>query len=212
MLAGMHSGLYIKLSVLMFLEFAVWGAWYPVLAARLLGPLKFSGKQTGWIYATIPLGSIFMPLVFGQLADQWFNAELIIAAAQLVGTLLLFVAAWKRQFSALFIVMLLYALCYAGTIPLVNSVMFYHLAHNKVDVAKSAYIFMWAPIAWALVGYFLTGWRWIFKTGQEGRDCLVVAGVLSVIMAVVSSFMPATPPAKAAGTPMVTALSHAGPA
>ncbi len=210
MIAGMPTGLYLKLSILMFLEFAVWGAWYPVLAARLLGPLKFSGKQTGWIYATIPLGSIFMPLVFGQLADQWFNAELIIAAAQLVGTLLLFVAAWKRQFGALFVAMLLYALCYAGTIPLVNSVMFYHLALNKIDVSKSAYIFMWAPIAWALVGYFLTGWRWIFKTGQEGRDCLVVAAVLSVIMAVVSSFMPATPPAKAAGTPMVTALSMLG--
>ena len=43
---GMDTGLYIKLSALMFLEFAVWGAWYPVLAARLLGPLKFSGKQT----------------------------------------------------------------------------------------------------------------------------------------------------------------------
>jgi len=210
MIFGMPSGLYLKLSALMFLEFAIWGAWYPVLAARLLGPLKFSGKQTGWIYATIPLGSIFMPLVFGQLADQWFNAELIIAGAQLVGTLLLFVAAWKRQFSSLFVVMLLYALCYAGTIPLVNSVMFYHLGLNKVDVAKSAYIFMWAPIAWALVGYFLTGWRWVFKTGQEGRDCLVMAGVFSVIMAVVSSFMPETPPAKAAGTPMVTALSMLG--
>lgn len=210
MIFEMPSGLYLKLSALMFLEFAIWGAWYPVLAARLLGPLKFSGKQTGWIYATIPLGSIFMPLAFGQLADQWFNAELIIAGAHLVGTLLLFVAAWKRQFRPLFIVMLLYALCYAGTIPLVNTVMFSHLARHNVDMAKSAYIFMWAPIAWALVGYFLTGWRWVFKTGQEGRDCLVVAGVLSVIMAVVSSFMPATLPARSAGTPMLTALSMLG--
>ena len=59
---GMDLGLYLKLSAMMFLEFAVWGAWYPVLATRLLGPLKFSGKQTGWIYATMPLGCIFMPL------------------------------------------------------------------------------------------------------------------------------------------------------
>ena len=44
-------------------KYAIWGAWYPVLAARLLGPLKFNGKQTGWIYATVPLGCIFMPLV-----------------------------------------------------------------------------------------------------------------------------------------------------
>ena len=94
---GMDLGLYLKLSAMMFLEFAVWGAWYPVLATRLLGPLKFSGKQTGWIYAALPLGCIFMPLVAGQVADRWINTEFILAGAHLVGTLLLFIAAWKRQ-------------------------------------------------------------------------------------------------------------------
>jgi MFS family permease len=209
MVFGMNSTLYLKLSALMFLEFAVWGAWYPVLAARLLGPLKFSGKQTGWIYATIPLGSIFMPLAAGQLADRWINTELIIAGAQLIGAFLLFVAAWKKEFKSLFIVMLLYALCYAGTIPLVNSLMFRQLEAHGVAMTASAYIFMWAPIAWALVGYSLTGWRWIFKTGEQGRDCLVLAGLLSVVMAVTSSFMPATPPKAGAGT-MLDAFSMLG--
>ena len=161
--------LYLRLSALMFLEFAVWGAWYPVLAARLLGPLKFSGKQTGWIYATIPLGSIFMPLVAGHFADQRINTELILAGAHLIGAFLLFIAAWKKQFSALFVVMMLYALCFAGTIPLVNSLMFHHLKKNGVDPTSSVYIFMWAPIAWALAGYFLSGWRWIFKTGGDSQ-------------------------------------------
>lgn len=196
---GMDSVLYLKLSAMMFLEFAVWGAWYPVLATRLLGPLKFSGKQTGWIYATIPLGCIFMPLLAGTVADRWVNTELILAGAHLVGTFLLFVAAWKRKFGSLFVVMVLYALCYAATLPLVNSLMFYHLKANGAG-DKSPYIFMWAPIAWALAGYFLTGWRWIFKTGEEGRDCLVLGAVLSVIMAVVcGALLPETRPAAAAG-------------
>ena len=77
---GMDSALYWKLSALMFLEFAVWGAWYPVLAARLLGPLKFSGKQTGWIYAALPLACIFMPLLAGQMADKYVNTEYILAS------------------------------------------------------------------------------------------------------------------------------------
>lgn len=47
---------YVQLSLMMCLQFAVWGAWSPVLAARLLGPLRLSGKQTGWIYGTIYLG------------------------------------------------------------------------------------------------------------------------------------------------------------
>jgi len=207
---GMDLGLYLKLSAMMFLEFAIWGAWYPVLATRLLGPLKFSGKQTGWIYATIPLGCIFMPLLAGQVADQWINTEFILAGGHLIGTLLLFVAAWKRKFNVLFSVMLLYALFYAATLPLVNSLMFHHLTANNVDIgAKSPYIFMWAPIAWALAGYFLTGWRWVFKTGEEGRDCLVLAAVLSVIMAVVAgALLPETLPSggSAEGSSVAKAL------
>jgi MFS family permease len=196
---GMDSALYLKLSAMMFLEFAVWGAWYPVLATRLLGPLGFSGKQTGWIYAALPLACIFMPMVAGQVADRWVNTEFILAGAHLVGTLLLFIAAWKRKFSSLFGTVLLYAFFYAATLPLVNSLMFYHLKLNDAS-DKSPYIFMWAPIAWALAGYFLTGWRWIFKTGEEGRDCLILAAVLSVVMAVVcGALLPATPPSTTAG-------------
>jgi MFS family permease len=204
---GMDSALYWKLSALMFLEFAVWGAWYPVLAARLLGPLKFSGKQTGWIYAALPLACIFMPLLAVFLADKYFHTEYILAAAHLIGVLLLFIAAWRKTFKSLFTVILLYSLCYAATLPLVNALMFFHLDKNGVDPAKSAYIFMWAPIAWALAGYFLTGWRWIFKTGEEGRDCLVLAAVLSVVMAVVcGGFMPSTPPQATGGGSMDEAL------
>jgi len=204
---GMDSVLYWKLSALMFLEFAVWGAWYPVLAARLLGPLKFSGKQTGWVYAALPLACIFMPLLAGNMADKYVNTEFILAAAHLVGVLLLFIAGWRKDFKSLFTVILLYSLCYAATLPLVNSLMFYHLAENNVDAAQSAFIFMWAPIAWALVGYFLTGWRWVFKTGEEGRDCLIMAAILSVVMAVVcGALMPSTPPENTGGSPMQDVL------
>ena len=72
-MVGIEPKTYIALSVVMFLEFAVWGAWAPVLAARLLGPLKMTGKQTGWIYATLPLACIVSPLVAGQLADQYVS-------------------------------------------------------------------------------------------------------------------------------------------
>lgn len=197
---GMDSALYWKLSALMALEFAIWGAWYPVLAARLLGPLKFSGKQTGWVYSALPLACIFMPLLAGYLADRYFNTEYILAVAHLVGMVLLFIASYRRDFKSLFTVILVYALCYAATLPLVNALMFYQLDKNNVDTANSAFIFMWAPIAWAVAGYFLTGWRWVFKTGEEGRDCLILAAVLSVIMAVIcGGFMPDTPPAGEAG-------------
>ena len=203
----MEWKLYIALSFAMFMEYAIWGAWMPVLAARLLGPLKMSGKQTGWIYATLPLACIFMPLVSGQLADKYVNTETILAVAHLVGAVLMFIAVRKTTFKSLFVVMLLYCLCYAATLPLVNSLMFSHLAKNNLDSAVySKWIFIWAPVAWALIGYFLTGWRWKFKTGEQGRDCLYLAAILSVIMGVGCFFIPDTPPAESGTAPIFQAM------
>lgn len=204
----MDTKLYLGLSFAMFMEYAVWAAWMPVLAARLLGPLKMTGKQTGWIYATFPIACIFMPLVSGQLADKYVNTEVILAVAHLFGAILMFVAARKTTFKSLLVVMFLYSLCYAATLPLVNSIMFHHLAKNNLDPGvHSTWIFIWAPVAWALIGWSLTGWRWIFKTGEQGRDCLYLAAILSVVMGVGCFFLPDTPPAGAGTAPILKAMS-----
>jgi len=199
----MDTLLYIKLSAVMALEYAVWGAWMPVLAARLLGPLKFSGKQTGWIYATLPLACIISPLISGQLADRWLNAEWILAGAHLIGAALLLVAAVQTRFAVLFVIMFLYSVFYAATLPLVNAALF----ANVTDAAWQGRVFMWAPIAWAIAGYFLTGWRWTFKTAEKGRDCLFLAAALSVIMAASCLALPATPPAGAGEAPIFKAMT-----
>ncbi len=187
----------------MALEYAIWGAWMPVLAARLLGPLRFSGKQTGWIYATLPLACIISPLISGQIADKWLNAEWILAGAHLIGAVLLLIAAVQTRFAVLFVVMFLYSVFYAATLPLVNAVLF----ANVTDAAWQGKVFMWAPIAWAIAGYFLTGWRWTFKTAEKGRDCLFLAAALSIIMAAGCLALPSTPPAGAGGTPVLKAMT-----
>ena len=199
----MNALLYVKLSAVMALEYAVWGAWMPVLAARLLGPLKFSGKQTGWIYATLPLACIVSPLISGQLADRWLNAEWILAGAHLIGAALLLMAAVQTRFAALFVIMFLYSVFYAATLPLVNAALF----ANVTDAAWQGRVFMWAPIAWAIAGYFLTGWRWTFKTAEKGRDCLFLAAALSVIMAACCLGLPATPPAGVGEAPIFKAMT-----
>jgi MFS family permease len=194
---------YIPLSAVMFLEYAVWGAWAPVLAARLLGPLKMSGKQTGWIYSTLPIACIVSPLVAGQLADKYVNTEWILAGAHVIGALLLFLAVRLRTFGSLFAVMMGYSLCFAATMPLVNSVLF----ANVKDDATRGWVFIWAPVAWALVGYFLTGWRNRRKSEGDGSDCLVMAAVLSVAMAAACLVLPPTAPANQGGMPIVDAFA-----
>ncbi len=206
----MEWKLYFALSFAMFMEYAIWGAWMPVLAARLLGPLKMTGKQTGWIYATFPLACIFMPLVSGQLADKYVNTEYILAIGHLLGAVCMYLAVRQTKFKNLLIVMFCYSLCYCATLPLVNSLMFYHLRRvldADAVTAASANIFIWASIGWALMAWSLTGWRWKFKTGEKGSDCLYLAAILSVIMGIGCFFLPKTPPASA-GAPILQALGE----
>jgi MFS family permease len=196
--------LYLKLSALMFMQYAIWGAWMPVLATRLLGPLRMTGKQTGWIYATLPLASMISPLFAGQLADKYVDTGLILVVCHGFGAVLLFGAARITSFKPLFLIMLMYTMFYAASIPLVNSLMFIHLT----DAEKQAPgIFIWAPVAWALIGYLLSGWRNLRKTEGDGSDCLKFAAILSVMMVVICMLQPATPPRGAEGVPMLKALS-----
>ena len=194
--------LYIQLSLMMFLQFAVWGAWSPVLAARLLGPLKFSGKQTGWIYGTVFLGCIISPLIAGQIADRWIATQWFLSGAHLVGGVLLLSAARRETFRPLLVVMGLYGLAFAPTLALVNSLMFRHLGQAGVS---SFAVFVWGVVGWVLVGWALALWRRVKGSG-EGGDCLVLAALLSLVMGVYCLFLPHTP-APGAEQPLTEALS-----
>jgi len=194
---------YLALSVAMFLEYAVWGAWAPVLAARLLGPLKFTGKQTGWIYATLPLACIISPLIAGQIADQWLAVKWILMAAHLAGAVLLFLAASQTKFWHLLGVMFAYSMCYAATMPLVNAALF----ASAKDVETQGKVFIWAPVAWALVGWSLSGWRWISKSEGDGKDGLYLAAILSVVMGLSCLLLPTNEPAGSGEIPIVKAFT-----
>lgn len=195
--------LYVRVSAVMFLEYAVWGAWAPVLAARLLGPMKLNGKQTGWVYATLPIACIISPLVSGLLADKYLNTEWVLAGCHAVGAVLMFLAVKQQTFKGIFLVMLLYSLCYGATLGLVNNLLFQHVK----DGATQGLVFLWAPVAWALVGYALTLWRNLRGGEGDGTDCLRFAAILSVLMVVACVMAPATPPqGTAAGVPIVAAL------
>ena len=127
----MKPVLYIQLAAMMFLQFAIWGAWMPVLATRLLGPLKMSGKQVGWIYGTLFLASIVTPMIGGQIADRWLATQWFLAAAHGIGGLLMLYAARQTRFLPMLLVMAAYSLFFAPTIPLTNALMFSHLAEPE---------------------------------------------------------------------------------
>jgi nucleoside transporter len=201
--------LWFSLSGMKFLEFTIWGAWAPVLASRILGPLKMSGKQLGWIYATLPLACFVAPMAAGQVVDRWCPTQYYMAAAHLIGALFLFGAARATRFWPLFLLMLGHCLCFAPTLSMVNSLTFAHLPNPTVYYFR---IRLWGAVSWVLIGWALTAWRRSGKFQVASADSLLLAGICSVVMGLFCFTLPHTPPAHT-GTgalPFMKAISMLG--
>jgi nucleoside transporter len=185
-----------RLSVMMFLEYAIWGSWYSVLSAYLQNTLHFSGTQVGFIYSLLPIATIVAPMVGGQLADRYFPTQRVIAGLQLVGGAILLFGAAVTSYGALVWVMLAYCLVYAPTLALTNSIVFINLSNSEKDFGK---IRVWGTIGWIVAGWALAGWRFLAKPmpvlAIKG-DMLFLCGIFSVIMGVMSFRLPHTPPRK----------------
>jgi nucleoside transporter len=158
-----------------------------------------SGKQVGWIYATLWLACIVSPFVGGQIADRWIATEWFLAVVHLAGGVVLLLAAWRPKFWSLFGLMGLYSLLYAPTLALVNSLMFTHLTDPDAQAGK---VRVWGTIGWIVAGLGLALWRRLAKGKVRASDALILAGVLSLVMGAFCFFLPHTPPPDEPGNPL----------
>ena len=96
------STLNARLSLMMFLQFFIWGGWFVTLGTFLGSTLGASGGQIGMAFATQSWGAILAPFIIGLIADRYFNAERILAILHLAGALLLYMLYRSEDFSAFY--------------------------------------------------------------------------------------------------------------
>ena len=149
-------GVKLRLGLMMFLQYAIWGAWAPVLSEYLENSLNFSGTQIGAIYALLPLATIVSPFIGGQIADRYFASEKFIAFLQISGGMLLVYISTLSDYRSMMWLMLLYCMLYAPTLALTNSVAFINLKKSEKEFGQ---IRVWGTIGWIVAGLLLTGWR-----------------------------------------------------
>jgi len=180
----------------MFLQYAIWGAWAPVLSDYLLNDLGFSGAQMGIIYSLLPLATIIAPFIGGQIADRYFSSEKVIAFSQLIGGVFLVYISTVTNYSTMMWLMLIYCLIYAPTLALTNSVAFINLKNSEKEFGI---VRVWGTIGWIVAGLALAGWRHVAASKEvfavQG-DTLMLAGIFSIIMGFLSFKLPHTPPNK----------------
>lgn len=175
-----------KLSIMMLLQYAVWGSWGVSLGGYLLDTLKFSGGQVGNVYSTTAIAAMIAPLFVGYIADRLFATERVIGVLHLVGAGLLYMAANTTDASKLFQIMLAYSLCYMPTLALTNSLSFANIGDPEKDFPGIRVFGTWG---WILVGLFVG-----FAIDAKSNQPLLTASALSAILGLFSFFLPHTPP------------------
>jgi nucleoside transporter len=186
---------------MMFLQYAIWGSWAPVLSAYLQNNLGFTGVELGVIFSLLPLATIISPFIGGQFADRWFPTQKVIGVLQLVGGVILIGIANVTAFTPMMWLMLAYCLVYAPTLALTNSIAFVNLKSSEKEFGA---IRVWGTIGWIAAGWALAGWRTLAKS-PEGiamkGDTLILAGLFSLVMGVISFGLPHTPPQREGAKP-----------
>lgn len=190
----MNLSLRLRLSAMMLLQYIIWGAWAPVLSAYLQNTLHFSGWQTGAIMALLPLACIISPFVGGQIADRWVSTQKFLGGAHLLGAVALFLLARQTNYAAFWGWMFVYALLYAPTLPLTNSLAFHHMRNAERDFGS---IRVLGTIGWILSGWGLTYWRSSPSLTVAGMsDSLLLSAGASVLLGLFCFALPRTPPTK----------------
>ncbi|MGH8224199.1 MAG: MFS transporter, partial [Woeseiaceae bacterium] len=91
-----------KLSVMMFIEFFIWGAWAVTLGTYLGKTLQFEGTQIGLIYGTTAIAAIISPLFVGFVADRYFASQRVFSALHFLGALLLYATSQVTSFVGIY--------------------------------------------------------------------------------------------------------------
>ncbi|WP_246957461.1 nucleoside permease [Brachybacterium sp. Marseille-Q7125] len=179
----------VRLSLMMFLEFFVWGAWFVTLGTYLAVELGASGSQISLAFLTQSLGAIIAPFIVGLIADRFFPAQRILGVLHLFSAAMLFLAGRQEGFGSFFIFALLAMVSFMPTLALANSISFRRM-ENPERQFPSVRIF--GTIGWIIAG-LLIGWL-----GWEAAETLshtfVMAAIGSALLGFYAFTLPHTPP------------------
>jgi nucleoside transporter len=182
----MTASIKVRLSAMMFFEYFIWGAWYVTIGTWLSSSLHFSGQEVGLVAGTTAVGAIVAPFLVGLVADKFFATEKVLAVLHIVGSVLLMLTARQTSFAMVYVVLLLYCLCFMPTLALANSISFRQMSDPKAEFGAVRVL---GTLGWIVAG-MLVGKLGLEATAQP----LQIAAAISLLMGLYCLTLPHTPP------------------
>ena len=189
----MKAKTFTQLSIMMFLEFFIWGAWFVTMGTFLANTFSAKGSQLAMAYETQSLGAIIAPFIIGLIADRYFSAQKILGVLHLIGAVLLYLAGTAADFSSFYPYILVYMILYMPTLALVNSVAFRQLSDNKVF----AWIRVSGTLGWIVAGLVIAFLSW--ESENALQNTFLMAAGAAALLGLFSFTLPNTPPTATKG-------------
>jgi NHS family xanthosine MFS transporter len=186
-------GIRLRLTILSFFQYFVWGAWLITLATYFFSNNIGSGVQLGAIFSTLALSSILMPAVVGIIADKWMNGERLYGLLQILyGACLLYVP-YVKDADSLYYVIFGAMIFYMPTISLSNAVSFRILKDRELDVVS-----VFPPIrVWGTIGFIAAMWITNLTGSKATADQFLIGGFSAILLGIYSFSLPQCAPQRA---------------
>jgi nucleoside transporter len=186
----MNTTIRAKLSLMMFLEFFIWGAWFVTMGTYLSKVLSSEGFQIAAAYSTQSLGAIIAPFIIGLIADRYFAAQKILGFLHIIGAILMFMAARAGSFAGFYPFILIYMIVFMPTLALINSVSFRQMTDPSKQFSN---IRVWGTIGWIVAGLII-GYVMNWESNGMLKNTFYMASGASALLGLFSFSLPDTPP------------------
>lgn len=179
------TNLKVRLSIMMFLQFVIWGSWAPTLG-NYMGTINMS-DSINWAYSLGPIAAIITPFFMGMVADRFFDSEKVLAVLCLIGGVAMCMMPYFAD-SPMFLTLLgIHSLCYLPTLGITASLSFHHLENQERDFPI---VRVFGTIGWVVAGVLIGK---ILKADASALP-LYIGGGASILLGLYSFTLPKTPP------------------
>jgi nucleoside transporter len=200
----MRMRLRVLLSAMMFLEYAVWGAWTPILGATLASRMNATGAEIGAVYGVLWLACILTPFIGGQLVDRYMPSQVFLALAAAVCAVSAWMMSNQQDIGHLILWMWVWSLAFAPTLGITNSIAFHHLGREdipkEVQERDFAIVRTAGTIGWIVAGLALGWYLHLRPEVPKGvwapYEEMQITALFGVLLAVAALMLPHTPPSR----------------